>query len=377
MIAPTVSDIFKKTAKSLFYVDIRHCSNSFRQKGYVVTVLDAYCKIGRYIALLLKQNPFIGELRLYDKNNNICAVAEDLSHIDTRTKIKSFGGKAVLKHAITDADIVVAVGGCKESHKETAKQLFEKNVDDVRMAALNMIEFNPKGVFCVSKPPIEGLVPVITEEYKKAGLYDSRKIIGITNVTSMRANSQVAAATGRGASEIVCPVVGGSSTNCVVAVLSQVRPKELDLKCPGSVQQLIGNSEDDVLKLYADCGTVCLSPALAVSRFINTLLKAFKGETNCVECAFVRQTGHIGQFLPYMTSIVRLGRHGIMSSHMPKISGDEAALLKKAAIIIREHIRMGESFVTGEVVPPTEDTPAPAVSETTAEKSLRTVQKHV
>ncbi|XP_074032302.1 malate dehydrogenase, mitochondrial isoform X2 [Leptinotarsa decemlineata] len=311
MIAPTVSDIFKKTAKSLFYVDIRHCSNSFRQKGYVVTVLDAYCKIGRYIALLLKQNPFIGELRLYDKNNNICAVAEDLSHIDTRTKIKSFGGKAVLKHAITDADIVVAVGGCKESHKETAKQLFEKNVDDVRMAALNMIEFNPKGVFCVSKPPIEGLVPVITE------------------------------------------------------------------KCPGSVQQLIGNSEDDVLKLYADCGTVCLSPALAVSRFINTLLKAFKGETNCVECAFVRQTGHIGQFLPYMTSIVRLGRHGIMSSHMPKISGDEAALLKKAAIIIREHIRMGESFVTGEVVPPTEDTPAPAVSETTAEKSLRTVQKHV
>nr|XP_023022516.1 uncharacterized protein LOC111510802 [Leptinotarsa decemlineata] len=339
MIAPTVSDIFKKTAKSLFYVDIRHCSNSFRQKGYVVTVLDAYCKIGRYIALLLKQNPFIGELRLYDKNNNICAVAEDLSHIDTRTKIKSFGGKAVLKHAITDADIVVAVGGCKESHKETAKQVGKLKRYQNQNPSIIEIKSKQKIVFAFSKSDFQliqngGLVLTASDassqlilvmfdgvqvraasgppqsgdiEYKKAGLYDSRKIIGITNVTSMRANSQVAAATGRGASEIVCPVVGGSSTNCVVAVLSQVRPKELDLKCPGSVQQLIGNSEDDVLKLYADCGTVCLSPALAVSRFINTLLKAFKGETNCVECAFVRQTGHIGQFLPYMTSIVRLG----------------------------------------------------------------------
>lgn len=52
-----------------------------------------------------------------------------------------------------------------------------------------------------------------------------------------------------------------------------------------------------------------MTPALAISRFINILLKAMKGETNCVDCAFIRQTGHIGQFIPYMTSIVRLGKN--------------------------------------------------------------------
>ncbi|KAG5895772.1 hypothetical protein JTB14_001620 [Gonioctena quinquepunctata] len=351
------------------------------EKGFSVTILDAYCKIGRYLALLLKQNPHISELRLYDKNSKICAVAEDLSHIDTRTKVKSFGGKPVLKHAVTDADVVIAVGGCKESHKETAKHMFEKNVDEMRIAALHMVEFNPKAVLCISKPPLEALIPVVTEEYKKAGVYDSRRIIGITNVTCMRANSLIAAESGKNAAEVMCPVVGGSSLNCVVAVLSQVRPKGLTL--PATLQKTIDESENDVLKLYADCGTVCLTPALAIARFMNTLLKAFKGETSCAECAFVRQTGHIGQFLPYMTSIVKLGRNGIMSSHMPHVSGDEALLLKKASIIIKEYVRMGEYFVTGEVAPIKREIPAEkdnvvaAITDNIARESQKHVQKHV
>lgn len=107
-----------------------------------------------------------------------------------------------------------------------------------------------------------------------------------------------------------------------------------------------------------------------MSRFINVLLKALKGETNCVDCAFIRQTGHIGQFLPYMTSIVRLGRNtigtfrfphvncrlfvgrqGVMSSHMPKLSGEEAYWLKKASIAVKQLIQMGEGFVTGKLEP--------------------------
>ncbi|KAJ8932054.1 hypothetical protein NQ318_017272, partial [Aromia moschata] len=114
--------------------------------------------------LLLKQNPLIGELRLYDKSNAICAVGEDLSHIDTKTKwALQFCGMP-----ITDANIVVTVGGCKTSHKETATELFEKNVDDVRITALHMIEFNPNAVFCIAKPPYRALVPLVSEEYKKA-----------------------------------------------------------------------------------------------------------------------------------------------------------------------------------------------------------------
>lgn len=36
-----------------------------------------------------------------------------------------------------------------------------------------------------------------------------------------------------------------------------------------------------------------------------------------------------------------------MSSHMPKVSGEEAYLLKKASIVVKQLILMGEGFVTG------------------------------
>lgn len=47
-----------------------------------------------------------------------------------------------------------------------------------------------------------------------------------------------------------------------------------------------------------------------------------------------------------------LGCHGILSSHMPKVSGDEANHLKIASYIIRDLINLGETFVTGEIKPP-------------------------
>lgn len=109
-----------------------------------------------------------------------------------------------------------------------------------------------------------------------------------------------------------------------------------------------------------------VSLAFAVLRFTNSLVKALKGDRNCVECAFVRQVGHIGKFLKYMTSIVKLGkyknitnfylltrlfykgREGVESSHMPEINADESKRLEKAALIVKHHIKLGEAYITGE-----------------------------
>lgn len=120
---------------------------------------------------------------------------------------------------------MVSVGGCKTSHKDTVQHLFEKNVDDIRTSALHLIEFNPKAIYCIAKPPIEALVPLVSEEYKKAGVYDSRKILGVANVACMRANHHIAVETGLDAADVLCPVIGGLSTDSAVAILSQARPK--------------------------------------------------------------------------------------------------------------------------------------------------------
>lgn len=95
------SQIFS-TAKSVFNSCIRKlCVVCLPPKEPTVTILDACTKFGRILSLLLKQNPLIGELRLYDKCSGVGALAEDLSHIDTRTQLKSFEGKSVLKYAVS------------------------------------------------------------------------------------------------------------------------------------------------------------------------------------------------------------------------------------------------------------------------------------
>ncbi|KAF7287904.1 hypothetical protein GWI33_000251 [Rhynchophorus ferrugineus] len=330
--------------KGLYNTD---CSQG-NKKGYTVTILDGCHRIGRHTALLLKQCPHITELRLYDQDSSICCVAEDLSHIDTKTKVKSFCGLSVLKNAVMDSDLVITLGGCKMKCNESVPQLFERNVDSVRAATLHCIEFCPKTIFCIAKPPIEAFVPLASEEYKRAGVYDHRKIIGVSSMACMRSNYFIGLISGQNVAEIRCPVVGGLSKNCLVACVSQSRPEGVHPQHHKLIQDSIIISEDEVLKAYGDRSAPCLASALAISRFVNSQLKAMTGETNCVDCAFVKQTGHIGQFLPYMTSIVRLGRHGIMSSHMPNINGYEAHCLKKAALFIKEYIKLGEEFVKGE-----------------------------
>ncbi|XP_056639721.1 malate dehydrogenase, mitochondrial-like [Diorhabda sublineata] len=345
MIFSVITNLNRNLSSKIIH--LRENSTVPPPKEPIVTLLNAATGVGKNVALLLKQSPYIGELRLYDANKTIRGIAEDLSHIDTKAQIKSFSGQMVLKDAITDANIVVIVGGDRESSKETLNDTFDKNVDDVRISALNMTEFNPNAIFCIAKPPVEALVPLVSEEYKKAGVYDWTKIFGIKNSVSMIANSIIAAKDKQKPIDVICPIVGGLSNECLVAILSQVRPKTKTTLSSDVQKQIVG-TENEILKLHENCKGMYLIPALGIYRFINSLIKAYNGDTNCVECAFVRQTGHIGNFLPYMTSIIKFGKHGISSTHMPKMNGEEGHALQKAAVSIKKCIRLGESFVTGE-----------------------------
>lgn len=71
----------------------------------VTTLIGAATPVGRMASLLLKQNPYIDELRLYDQSENSCGVALDLSHIDTDTKVKGYSGLEVLPEAIKVCNI--------------------------------------------------------------------------------------------------------------------------------------------------------------------------------------------------------------------------------------------------------------------------------
>lgn len=75
-----------------------------------VAVLGAAGGIGQPLSLLLKGNPLIGELSLYDVANT-AGVACDISHISTAAKVKAYTGPAQLHEALRGCQLVIIPAG--------------------------------------------------------------------------------------------------------------------------------------------------------------------------------------------------------------------------------------------------------------------------
>lgn len=64
-----------------------------------VTVCGASGQIGQPLSLMLKQCPYIDELNLFDICG-ACGVGLELSHVDTKCKVRAFTGKEQLKESL-------------------------------------------------------------------------------------------------------------------------------------------------------------------------------------------------------------------------------------------------------------------------------------
>jgi malate dehydrogenase len=74
-----------------------------------VAVLGASGGIGQPLSLLMKLNPLVTELSLYDIVNTP-GVAADLSHINTHSTVKGFKG-ADLENALKGSEVVIIPAG--------------------------------------------------------------------------------------------------------------------------------------------------------------------------------------------------------------------------------------------------------------------------
>lgn len=112
----------------------------------------------------------------------------------------------------------------------------------------------------------------------------------------------------------------------------------------------IMDSENKILEEKSEehTGGLDLLYSFAAYRLITQLIKAIKGDDNVYECAYIKQIGEIGKFLPYMSSIVKLSQDGVENSYMPKINEYECSLLKKAAEKLDKSIHLGKNFITGD-----------------------------
>ena len=107
----------------------------------------------------------------------------------------------------------------------TRDDLFKINAGIVKTLVEGIAEFCPKAFVLVISNPVNSTVPIAAEVLKKAGVFDPRRLFGVTTLDVVRAETFVADITGASdPSKTVIPVIGGHSGETIVPLFSLAKP---------------------------------------------------------------------------------------------------------------------------------------------------------
>ncbi|MCO5576406.1 hypothetical protein L7F22_030216 [Adiantum nelumboides] len=273
-----------------------------------VAILGAAGGIGQPLALLMKLNPLVSSLSLYDIANTP-GVAADVSHINTRAEVMGFADDEQLGDALKGADVVIIPAGVPRKQGMTRDDLFNINAGIVKSLCTAVAKHCPEAVINMISNPVNSTVPIAAEVFKKANTYDPKKLFGVTTLDIVRARTFYAAKKGLSVEDVDVPVVGGHAGVTILPLFSQATPKatltdeELD-----ALTKRTQDGGTEVVQAKAGKGSATLSMAYAGALFAESCLKGLNGESGVVECSYVASTV---TDLPFFSSKVRLGKNGV------------------------------------------------------------------
>lgn len=173
------------------------------------------------MSLLLKQSPRISHLSLYDIVNTP-GVAADLSHINTGSKVTGHKGPEELDAALKGCDVVVIPAGVPRKPGMTRDDLFNTNASIVQTLAEGIAKNCPAAHTLIISNPVNSTVPIVAEVLKKYGVYNPRRLFGVTTLDVVRANRFVSEVKKTDPTKTNITVIGGHSGPTIVPLLSQV-----------------------------------------------------------------------------------------------------------------------------------------------------------
>ncbi len=307
-----------------------------------VAVLGAAGGIGQALALLLKiQLPAGSKLALYDIAPVTPGVAVDVSHIPTDVEVEGFGGEDPTL-ALQGADVVLISAGVARKPGMDRSDLFNINAGIVKGLIEKVALVCPKACVGIITNPVNTTVAIAAETLKKAGVYDKRKLFGVTTLDILRSETFVSALQGLNVARTQVPVIGGHSGVTILPLLSQVPFAQWNEGEVEALTQRIQNAGTEVVNAKAGGGSATLSMAQAAARFALSLVKALSGET-IVECTYVEGDGKYARFF---SQPVRLGSEGV-EEILPigTLSEFEQNALENMLPTLRKDIELGENFV--------------------------------
>merc|ERR1719305_1607887 len=296
-----------------------------QQRGYKVCVLGMAGGIGQPLSLLLKLNPRVTALTGYDVAPFTPGVGVDLDHISSNSTCVGYTGDD-MKKALDGSDVVVIPAGVPRKPGMTRDDLFNINAGIVKNLVAGCADACPKACILVISNPVNSTVPIAAEVLKAKGVYDPRKLMGVTTLDICRARTFVANAKGLDVNKTNVPVVGGHAGTTIVPLLSQATPavsftdEERD-----ALTHRIAFGGDEVVKAKDGAGSATLSMGYTGAHFADRVMAGLAGEKDIVECAFVESTITDAKFF---ASKVTLGPNGVEEVHdIGKVTDYEKKLI--------------------------------------------------
>lgn len=306
-----------------------------------VAVLGAAGGIGQPLSLLLKNSPLVSELSLYDIVH--CpGVAADLSHISTPAKVTGYKREEI-GAALTGAEVVIIPAGVPRKPGMTRDDLFNTNATIVKNLATEVAKHCPKALVAIISNPVNSTVPIAAEALKKAGVFDPRRLFGVTTLDICRAKTFVAGEVKMNPYDLNVTVVGGHSGPTIVPLISQSGINNIPQDKLEALVHRIQYGGDEVVKAKDGAGSATLSMAYAGAEFAFSLLKALRGDKGIVECTFVES--NVIPDCPYFSSRVELGKNGVERIHpIGDITDYERKLVDACVVELKKNIAKGVEF---------------------------------
>ncbi|KAL4633668.1 hypothetical protein ACB092_04G139000 [Castanea dentata] len=320
------------------------------QAAFKVAILGAAGGIGQPLALLIKMSPLVSALHLYDIAN-VKGVAADLSHCNTPSQVLDFTGASELGSALKGVDVVVIPAGVPRKPGMTRDDLFNINAGIVKNLIEAVADNCPDAFIHIISNPVNSTVPIAAEILKQKGVFDPKKLFGVSTLDVVRANTFVAQKKNLKLIDVDVPVVGGHAGITILPLLSKTKPSVSFTD--EEVQELtvrIQNAGTEVVEAKAGTGSATLSMAYAAARFVESSLRALDGDGDVYECSYVQSDL---TELPYFASRIKIGKKGVeafITSDLQGLTEYEQKALEALKPELKSSIEKGIAFANKQAV---------------------------
>lgn len=308
-----------------------------------VAVLGAAGGIGQSLSLLLKTRLPPGfSLALYDIAPMIPGVAVDLGHIPTDVDVIGYAGNDP-SPALEGADIVIIPAGVARKPGMDRSDLFKFNATVIQTLVERCARSCPKALIAIITNPVNSTVPIAAEVLMREGVYDPRKLFGVTTLDVIRAETFAARAMKARAGSLTVPVIGGHSGTTILPLFSQVVGQHFSQDELTALTTHVQEAGTEVVNAKAGSGSATLAMAQAALRFCLSLVHARQGEPGIIEYAYVEGGSPHARFF---SQAVRLGPEGIEAVlDYGHISPEEQVRLERMLPTLHSEIELGVEFV--------------------------------